>query len=198
MRVLLSAALAAMSLPLAVACSDDGGGDGGGDDGGGGGSGPVAQGAVNMEVYATPAQTCPPGNVHIDLGNAQSSPQVKVIDGEDGAQVLCTVAPAGAELDASGSIQRGNLRFQFAVLTGGQSATGSVGFLDPASGAAYSSPEGSPCVFQFAPSSGQGIEAGRIWVQFDCANLVNEQDPAAACSSRYGYLILENCEQGEN
>ncbi len=148
-----------------------------------------------MEVFASSEQSCPPGNVHIDIGNVKTAPPTTVTDGQDGAQVVCAVVPDGDKLAASGSIARGAIAFSFeGLVTAGESAIGSVGFRDPASGAAYASPAGSPCVFQFAPGTDQGIAAGRVSVQFDCSNLVIEQDPAAACSARYGYLLLEGCE----
>lgn len=193
------AALAALALTLtAAACSeggrddDDDGGSGGG---GGGGLGPA--GAVNMEVFESSGQSCPAGNVHIDIGNVKTAPPTTVRDGQDGARVSCAVVPSGGKLEASGSLELGALSFSFGgLVTAGESAIGTAGFHDPASGAAYSSPASSPCVFQFAPGTDQGIAAGRLSVQFDCSTLVNEQDPAAACAARYGYLLVEGCEGG--
>lgn len=156
---------------------------------------PGPSAAVKLEIYATEAQDCPPGNVLIDLGNVSSAPPVTFEDGKDGSAVACSVVPESGKLLASGSITRDATSFAFRdVLTDGASAIGHVSFKDPESGAIYATPDGKPCVFQFAPGSGQAIEAGRIFVQFDCSNLVSEADPTKACSGRNGYLLFEHCE----
>lgn len=178
----------------------------GGDDTNGGSSttattstGPVGtepRGGVNMEVYATPEQTCPPGNIHVDMGNLKAFPPVVVVDGFEGAHVACNVAPAqGTAFAATGTITVGATTFSFGDLTtDGTSATGSVSFIDAASGEPYSSTGGKqPCVFQFAPGTDQGVEAGRVFVGFDCSDLVNTADANQRCSSRYGYVLVENC-----
>jgi hypothetical protein len=155
---------------------------------------PKPTGAINMEVYATETQSCPPGNVQIDVGTVNSSPPETVVDGKDGAKVSCSVAPSGGKFNASGSIEKGSLSFAFRdVVTGGMSAVGQVEFSDPAAGVRYASTLDKPCVFQFAPGSDQGVEAGRIFVQFDCATLASAADPLDVCSARYGYVLLENC-----
>lgn len=155
---------------------------------------PKPAGAVNMEVYATAVQTCPPGNIHIDIGNNSASPPLVYEDGQDGAAVTCAVLSDGSKFHAEGNISKGAFSFSFRdVVTDGASAVGHVEFTDPASGAVYASTDLSPCVFQFAPSSEQGISAGKIFVQFDCSNLVSSMKSSDACSSRYGYVRLEYC-----
>jgi hypothetical protein len=156
---------------------------------------PGPTGAVNMEVYATETQDCPPGNVHIDIGTVNAAPPVVLEDGEDGAAIACSVVPDGNKLRASGSLKRGMVAFSFSdLVTDGSSAIGSVAFTDPASGVRYASVDGKPCVFQFAPGTAQGIQAGKVFVQFDCSNLVSDADASKACSSRYGYVTLSHCE----
>ncbi|HZF49854.1 MAG TPA: hypothetical protein VE093_14440 [Polyangiaceae bacterium] len=156
---------------------------------------PGPTGAVNLEIYGTELQDCPAGNVHIDIGNVSSAPPVTFEDGKDGAEVSCSVVPEAGKLRASGSIAHGSQAFSFKdVVTEGKSAIGFVTAKDPASGTIYAAPPGKPCVFQFAPNSAQGVEAGRIVVQFDCSSLVSAEDPAHECSLRYGYVLLEHCE----
>lgn len=185
-----SALVFGLALGLA-ACSDDRSGTSSSDDEE---AEPKPTGAVNMEVYATEEQSCPPGNIHIDVGFVNASPAKTVTDGEDGAKVSCAVGPSGGLLSASGSIEKGAASFAFsvAVESGKPSAVGEVAFTDPASGVRYASAM-SPCLFQFAPGSSQGIKEGEIFVQFDCTALESEADPKLACSSRYGYVRLENC-----
>lgn len=152
-------------------------------------------GAVNMEVYATETQTCPPGNIHIDVGAVNASPPVFVKQGEPGTTLECAVVSAtGKKFNASATIEKDTFAFAFSdVITDGGSAIGHVEFTDPKSGTRYSSGAAMPCVFQFAPGTAQGVNAGEIFVQFDCPSLVSAADPKSACSSRYGYIRLFNC-----
>jgi hypothetical protein len=186
-----------VSLLLLSACSGDDTSTAAATGSSGGGSGPSTepQGAFNVEIYATMAQTCPPGNVHIDIGNTKLVPPTVVVDGVDGATVSCKVAQMGESFAASGEIKAGTSHVSFAdVLTDGGSATGTVTFDDPATATQYVSSTALPCVFQFAPGSGQEVSAGRIFVQFDCSDLVSAANPADTCSARYGYAYFENCD----
>jgi hypothetical protein len=193
MRTLAVLPFLALALP---ACSGSDDPFSSGSTSGGAAGGP--RGAVNMEVYATEAQACPPGNVHIDIGLVNATPPTLVEHGVSGASVTCSVARDGGVFAASGALSSGSLAFSFdGVNTGGDSAIGAVGFRDPASGVDYASSDDKPCVFQFAPGTGQDIGPGSIFVQFDCANLVSAGNPGDSCSSRYGYLLLEGCEGGE-
>jgi hypothetical protein len=156
---------------------------------------PGPTGAVNLEMYETELQTCPAGNVHVDIGNVGSAPPVTVEDGKESASVACAVVPESGKLRASGAIAQGAKSFSFRdLVTDGGSAIGFVTVSDPATGTVYAAPDAKPCVFQFAPGSTQGVEAGRIVVQFDCSSLVSEADAAHECSLRYGYVLLEHCE----
>jgi hypothetical protein len=151
------------------------------------------KGAVSLEVYKTETQNCPYASLFIEIGNVKASPPV-LVDGQmDDATVSCSVVPSGMDFTASGSLEQGANDFGFSgVVTDGASALGAVSFLDPANGVEFTSDN--PCVFQFAPGTEQGISAGQLFVQFDCPDLVSSADPAVSCSSRYGYVLLDNCE----
>lgn len=191
---LLSAGLLAFG--LLAGCSDDSGesNSGGGGEGGEYFSGP--RGALNLEVYAADQQTCPPGNVHLDIGTVNASPPIFVYDGISGAGVTCTVKPTGQGLGVTSHLTNASndVSVTDMITDAGVSAVGIVRFVEPASGAVYSSPINQPCVFQFAPGTDQTIEAGRVFVQFDCGHLVNEADATQECAGRYGYLHLEGCD----
>ncbi len=163
-----------------------------------GDAGAVARGAVDLEVYATEEQSCPPGNVHVDIGHVTTSPPDMLAHGVDGARVECAVVQNEEKFAASGTVARGAASFSFRdVVTAGASAIGHVEVVDPASGIRYASSEAHPCLFQFSATSGQGIGAGRIDVGFDCSDLVSAADPSKSCSSRYGSLRLEACAQAK-
>ena len=161
----------------------------------GGSTGP--EGAVSLEVYRNDQQTCPYGSLLIEIGNVKASPPKLVVDGEAGAAITCSVAPMGEAFLASGSVGIGKKAMSFGVvLTDGGSAVGSIRFQDPDTGAGYASSPAQQCLFQFAPSSDQGIEAGRVFMQFDCPALVSEADPTVVCSARYGYVLVDRCDAG--
>lgn len=151
-------------------------------------------GAVNMEVYSTPDQTCPPGNFHIDVGNTKITPSELVLNGESDTTIACSVIPTSGKFATTGSIKQGDLDWSVKdLLTDGTSATGTVSFVDPSGSGRYTSSMTHPCVFQFAPGSKQGISTGDVFVQFDCSDLVSEADATKSCSSRYGYVQFERC-----
>jgi hypothetical protein len=161
------------------------------------GEGPSAtapEGAVNVEIYATPEQTCPVGNVHIDLGNSKVEPPKLEVDAWQGASVTCAVTATGSGFAASGTLKKGAYSLTFKdVLSDGGSATGTISFKDPAGSATYTSPATAPCIFQFAPGTTQGLDSGKAFMGFDCSSLVNDADPKQACSARYGYVLVDRC-----
>jgi hypothetical protein len=153
-------------------------------------------GALNLEVYATDAQSCPPGNIHVVIGNPKTSPPELVTDAEDGATVNCSVLPQAGGYAARGELARGGQEFSFGgiVTTSAASAAGSASFADPADGTVYASPADKPCIFEFVASAGNGVEAGRLSATFACSELVSQTDGAKSCSARYGALLVQGCE----
>jgi len=161
---------------------------------GAGPSSTAPEGAVNVEIYTSTEQDCPVGNVHLDLGNSKVDPPRVEVDAWEGASVVCSVTANGDGFTASGTLKKGALSLTFKdVVSSGKSATGTISFKDPAGAATYTSPVQKPCIFQFAPGTSQGIEAGKVHMQFDCASLVNDADPTRSCSSRYGYVLVDRC-----
>lgn len=200
--VVVLAAIAALAA-LMTGCSDDTESAATGTTGASttGPTGSERFGAVNLEVYAQPMQTCPVGNVHIDIGNVKTEPPTTVSDGFSGASVTCTVAQVALDFVASGSIvQEGDdpqksRDFSFSGLdTKGVSGLGRVAIKDPADGTKYESTMANPCVFQFIESANHSISPGRISVQFDCTEIVSEANSADTCSIRFGYVLLDKCD----
>lgn len=201
--VVVLAVIAALVAPM-TGCSDDtesaaAAGTTGGSTTGSTGSERI--GAVNLEVYAQAMQTCPVGNVHIDIGNVKTEPPQTVNDGFSGASVTCTVAQVALDFVASGSIVQDrddpqeSLDFSFTGLdTKGVSGLGMVAIKDPADGTKYESTMANPCVFQFIESANHSISPGRLSVQFDCTEIVSEANSADTCSVRFGYVLLEKCD----
>jgi hypothetical protein len=191
MRVLLLLALPLV--PGLLGCSGDTT-NSSGTSAGAGPSTTAPEGAVNVEIYATPEQTCPVGNVHIDVGNTRVEPPKLEVDAWEGASVVCAVTPSGAGFAASGTLKKGGLELTFRdVVSDGASATGTISFKDPAGAATYTSTAKAPCIFQFAPGTTQGLDAGKAYMQFECGSLVNDADPTRSCSSRNGYVFVDRC-----
>ena len=186
----------AFALPAGLlGCSGDIATTAGGSSTGEAPSATAPEGAVNVEIYASSEQTCPVGNVHVDVGNSKLQPPKVEVDAFEGASVVCSVTANGDGFTASGTLKKGPLSLTFKdVLSSGMSTTGTISFKDPAGAATYTSPAGTPCVFQFAPGTSQGIEAGKVYMQFDCTSLVNDADPKLACSARYGYVLVDRCD----
>ncbi|MEP7125235.1 MAG: hypothetical protein ABJE95_30170 [Byssovorax sp.] len=177
-----------------LGCSGDTATTAGSSSSGDGPSPTAPEGAVNVEIYASTDQTCPVGNVHVDLGNSKLTPPTLETDGWEGASVVCSVTANGSGFSASGTLKKGAQSLTFKdVSSSGMSTTGTISFKDPAGAATYTSPAAAPCVFQFAPGTAQGIEAGKTYMQFDCTSLVNDADPKLACSARYGYVLVDRC-----
>lgn len=189
--------LALSVLAAAVSLAGCGGDDTGATSGSTTGGSTAPQGAVSVEVYRNDQQTCPYDSLLLEIGNVKASPPKLVVDGEAGAAITCSVAPMGEAFAANGSLGIGKKALSFGdVLTDGGSAVGSIRFQDPDTGAGFASAAAEPCVFQFAPSSDQGVAPGRVFVQFDCPALVSEADPTVVCSSRYGYVLVDRCDAG--
>lgn len=158
------------------------------------------KGAVNVEIYESQGQSCPLGNVHLDIGSVNSSPVAEVADGE-GATITCRVAEgqsgsgdAGPPFAASGSLAQGSVSFRFANVTATAStpsATGEVVIRDPNAGGEYASQS---CVFEFLATQGDQIGPGMLHVEFQCGTLASAADPAKTCAARNGYLLLEACD----
>jgi hypothetical protein len=184
----------AFALPAGLfGCSSDTGTSGGSSTGAGP-STTAPEGAVNVEIYANTDQTCPVGNVHVDLGNSKVEPPKVEVDAWEGASVVCSVTANGDGFAASGTLKKGALSLTFKdVVSSGKSTTGTISFKDPGSAATYTSPAQTPCIFQFDPGTTQGIEAGKAYMHFECASLVNDADPSSSCSSRYGYVLVDRC-----
>jgi hypothetical protein len=187
----------ALPLPLALflaACSGETGGSSSSTTGGEGPSDTAPTGAVNLEVYTAEGQDCPIGNAHIDLGNTKIDPPELLVDAYEGASIACTVEPNGLVLDASASLSKDGSSFSFSGVTSdGTSALGAVTIVLPDGGGEYRSTLQKPCVFQFAPGSGQEIAPGKVFVQFDCSELARDDDASKTCSSRYGYVYVDRC-----
>jgi len=156
---------------------------------------PPAQGAMGINVTTKPPS--PAGVCNIKAHNAQiganpptsSAPGDRVIDGQDGAAVRCSVSGSGA-FSISGSLSQGPTSFQISGSFNGTTGTGTAAEYDPENGQFLSS-KPDDCTITVAPP--QEIASGRIWADFKCASFFNESVPSTTQCAATGHFVFENC-----
>jgi hypothetical protein len=143
----------------------------------------------NGQACPVPGQTYPAGQpapTNLDPGGA-------LVDGEDGAQVTCSVHGAGP-FTFSGSLQ--------ATTTDGASDPVHVAFTQGSIGADLT---GTADVSVYTPQLagnfsgvscqvqviGSQIKAGSMWASFSCPSLV--EPPSSQCAAS-GVFVFENCD----
>jgi hypothetical protein len=176
---------------------------------------PAAQGAASIHFGKTATDLCNPG-IHVanapylrqggQVVTGTASPAYKLVDGQDGGQVTCRVAPSGGGYSVSGSLaspaqnaagmtlQSTIIDISIPSIAENQSgAKGSLTVNDDKTQSTYQSGQDG-CVFSV---SGQqlGIAPGRIWASVTCAHLSDPLNGSGATCSADGYFVLENCSQ---
>jgi hypothetical protein len=121
----------------------------------------------------------------------------KIINGQSGASVGCSVKGGGSAFTFSGEISQNGRAL---TITGGTlgadrkgTATITITNQQRLSPAQLVSPPGA-CAIDAAAAAGNKFEVapGRIWAHFNCSSV--ELMPANYCGAE-GYFVLENCEQ---
>jgi hypothetical protein len=171
---------------------------------------PPAQGAFNARVTsASPApagKMCPSGAstyfevpvvpppTTVDETLDDSTYIHRVIDGESGAGVTCTVkgqgSSFGGRISSAGKVLEISSGTLDATLKG--TALITVASSSQISGA-LTAPSAN-CIINASNAGGTSYEAnpGRIWATFDCPSV--ERQPSDYCVAR-GTFVLENCSQ---
>jgi hypothetical protein len=121
----------------------------------------------------------------------------KIIDGEDKAEVDCSVK-GKSTFTFEGSIRLGNksLAISNGTLGDNKKGTARVTLRDsgvPGFSGALSAPSAN-CVIDAAAAAGNNfqVKPGSIWGHFTCPSV--EQSPSDYCKAE-GYFVLENCDQ---
>ncbi len=121
----------------------------------------------------------------------------KIIDGEDKAEVNCTVK-GKSSYTVEGTIKLGNksLAVSNGTLGADKKGTARITLRDsgvPGFSGALSAPSAN-CTLDAAAAAGNNyqIKAGSIWGKFSCPSV--EQAPSDYCSAE-GYFVFENCDQ---
>jgi hypothetical protein len=119
------------------------------------------------------------------------------IDGEDQAEVSCTVK-GGGTFTVEGTIKLGakSLSISNGTIGDNKKGTARITLQDsamPGFSGALSAPTAS-CVIDAAAAAGNNfqVKPGSIWAHFECPSV--EQAPSGYCKAE-GFFVLENCNQ---
>jgi hypothetical protein len=174
---------------------------------------PPAQGAFWANVRSVSPQpagkSCPSGaslTFDVPAANPNAIPsetldqdtyKLRKIDGEDQAEVSCSVK-GGGSFTFEGSLKLGARALSITNGTIGADKKGTARITLRASGnpgfsGALSAPSAN-CVIDAAAAPGNRFEVnpGRIWARFQCPSV--EQIPSDYCQAE-GFFVLENCDQ---
>ena len=164
---------------------------------------PPAQGAMEIRIYPPSnagANKCSlPAHVKILSGNptdtakpSKTEPGERLIDGQDGASVKCTVS-GGGSFSVSASVLKDPVSFGMSASINGTTGTGSVSEYDPDDTVTLiSDPAG--CTFTVTPP--QEIASGRVWGSFSCpTNFRDPNQPGGTSCASEGNFVFENCQE---
>ncbi len=120
----------------------------------------------------------------------------RIINGESGATVECSVKGGGGNFTFSGNILLGGkaLKISGGTLAAGKgTATITVNDAERLSPAQLISPAGA-CAIDATKAAGNNFQAkaGSMWASFKCTSV--ELMPASSCAAD-GFFVLENCDQ---
>ncbi|WP_437314454.1 hypothetical protein [Sorangium sp. So ce385] len=161
---------------------------------------PTPRGAYSLN-FVKPGASCNVGN-HLEvLGEVSAARRLRMVaDGEEGATVDCTVTGSGsfdvsATLELKNSTAATSVRIKIVDIsptaTKEMPASGSIIFSSAkTSGTAFVSTSDEQCQFWFDADSEQGVDAGKIWVVFECPSVTDGQ---YTCEITRGALALDSC-----
>ncbi|WP_437955646.1 hypothetical protein WME76_29630 [Sorangium sp. So ce119] len=159
---------------------------------------PTPRGAFSMN-FVDPGASCNAGNHSAMLGDVTAARRLRVLtDGEEGATIDCSVTGSGtfkvsaqARNPATAAEIRVNIPAITPAATEEMPATGSISFSSVKTGGeTFVSDPAAPCEFWFVPESEQGVNAGEIWVVFECLAMLND---GYSCELRRGALAFDGC-----
>lgn len=116
----------------------------------------------------------------------------------DGGSVKidCKVSKGGDGFDVTAQIQQiGGLNPGTVVVQGKFQETGEQKVRFVFTKKDFGTYESNECTVRYTPNTPQGVAAGRVWGEFDCAKVTNSQaEPENICTAK-GVFRLENCTQ---
>lgn len=169
---------------------------------------PAAEGATTVH-WLTSNPSCrarEPFDAVIGATNSNENLDLRK-DTVEGMKIFCRVTENGGSLNAEGSLQLRDVTLDFAVNNVPSAASEdspalghiSISAIQTAGGL-YTSPNTNPCKFYFENKQIGQSAAGKFWVQFTCAELVDAStSPPSVCGTQAGAnaatLAVQNCDQ---
>ncbi|WP_437324115.1 hypothetical protein [Sorangium sp. So ce381] len=154
------------------------------------------RGAYTMN-FADPGADCSAQGHRAVLGDVSATQKVRLVtDGEDDASVDCSVSGSGTfsvSAVAKNPAEAAEIHVKIDAIspaaTQDAPATGSISFSSAKTGGqTFYSDTAAPCKFWFEGK--QGVDAGKIWVGFECPAMLNEGE---TCQLRLGVLAFDSC-----
>src|SRR6478735_155689 len=163
----------------------------------------AAQGNASLSIQPSSLgqAQCPVSGRTYVIGNPQgpnsTQPGDRLIDGENGAAIQCSVRGRGP-FTFSGSIQatdRGGDTVTIAISNGvidqdEQTGTATASVLTPQLGSAFSSAEAACTVLVVADN----VKAGSLWATFSCLSVAAASTAQVCAIGATSTVVLENCD----
>ncbi len=158
---------------------------------------PPAEAAATVSIGAPinpdPGSACslPP---HVTIFGAPpdaTSSGDTLVDGDDGADVRCTVTGSGS-YSFSGSVKQGRQSFGVTgEVTPGGTGTGTANMFDSVMAISLASPADVPCTF-YVNQGSLTVESGAIWAGFSCPKFSNSGQTGIWCQAS-GFFVFKSC-----
>jgi hypothetical protein len=149
--------------------------------------------------FSDPGATCPQNSHQSELGVVDAKTRTGlVVDGTNDTQVRCTVSGSGSFAVDARATRADSLTISIpsisASATQAAPATGKVGYSSAeTAGNQYAPPTDMPCQFYFQPGTPQSVAAGKLWVTFQCPQVIDGN--GNQCRITESVALFENCTQ---
>lgn len=159
----------------------------------------IPRGAWSL-VFIDTGLDCQIAGHNVSIGEVTADKRQTLVDdeavvGSVTTSVLCSVVDNGGSFyfDAAESNSAGNvLTLIVPELSASASkdspSKGTVSYMSPNTAASFTSQE---CNFYFLDGTGQGVQAGNVWLTFDCPTIAAAQDNV--CQIQIAYAAFEQC-----
>jgi hypothetical protein len=157
---------------------------------------PTPDGAWTLNFVQQSALECDIFSHNAQVGIISSDSRTKVItDGTEGARVSCEVTGSGTFKAKGKASQNGySLEILIPAITADASpespADGQIAYSSTKETVSNTYVAEKPCAFYFQPDTKEGVDTGKIWVAFQCDEIVFD---TSKCQISQGYAIFENC-----
>ncbi|HMR09514.1 MAG TPA: hypothetical protein PKA88_27230 [Polyangiaceae bacterium] len=164
---------------------------------------PPPQGGVNVNIRSAPSSVTPPNKKCTVGGHSAfvgspppdaTKPGSRVVDGESGASVSCSVRKSGGVFKINGNATHKGVSFS---VTGevAPEGTGTATILhrNPTVLETVKNEDAMPCTVSVADAPLQ-VATGRVWAKFSCPALIAAQQPTLFCEGE-GFFVFENCDE---